>query len=87
MKGYLAASDDIDVPVIEEQILRFGPKHPCCTKFDEESFLAKTDLVPERYHNCNAENDTINKVHSLIVGNVSARKKQITDKKAGKVRK
>ena len=61
MKGYLAALDDIDVPVIEEQILRFGTKHPCCTKFDEESFLAKTDLVPERCHNGNAENDTINK--------------------------
>ena len=78
--GYLTILDDIKVPDYVRELLRYGPKHPCRTSFQEEQFLANIDLLLERASKEKLHQDALNKINALTVGYVMNCKYKKPDK-------
>ena len=78
--GYLTTLDDITVPDYVGELLRYGPKHPCRTSFQEEQFLANIDLLLERASMKKLHQDALNKINALTLGYVMKCKYRKPDK-------
>ena len=74
--GYLKVLDDIKVPHVVEQFLRLGPKNPVLTKFEEEKFLAKIDVLLKDCKDKNEATDVTNKINALTLGYIAKCKTQ-----------
>ena len=66
--GYLTVLDNISVPQVVEKVLRYGPRHPVQTKFNEQHFLANIDILLSDCISQNVEAKVINQNNSLTVG-------------------
>ena len=66
-KGYLTILDEIQVPMVVEEIFRLGPKHPILQKFKEEHFLASMDLFLEDCQRVGMPVEALNKINALTL--------------------
>ena len=84
--GYLTFLDYINVPNVVRELLRYGPKHPCRSQFQEEHFLLNMDLLPERCVKEDLERDAINKTNSFTVGYIANCKRRSVGKNVNVVK-
>ena len=72
--GYLKVLDNIEVPHLVENVLRFGPRHPVAVKAKEKDLLANIDISIADCNSNNVDSKVIIKINALTVGYVNTLK-------------